>query len=87
MWVVYLIQHNITKQIYIGRTRNLQRRLSEHNSNKSTATRRKSGEWILIYTEVYRNKDDAVRREFRLKHHGSAKHELLKRVNSSLLQG
>ena len=80
---VYVIQHSITKEIYIGRTDDLGRRLKEHNASQQTATKRRSGEWILIYAEAYRSKDDAVKREFRLKQHGRAKQELLKRAESS----
>ena len=85
MFIVYLIQHSITKQIYIGKTNNLQRRLSEHNHNRQTATKRKSGEWNLIYAEAYRNKTDADTRELRLKNHGRAKQELFKRCEKSFI--
>ena len=83
MYSVYVIQHSDTKQIYIGRTNNLKRRIREHNASQQEATRRVVGEWILIYAEAYRSKDDAVKRELRLKQHGRAKQELLKRVESS----
>ncbi len=85
MWIVYVIQHNLSKEIYIGKTNNLKRRLKEHDSGQQTATRRKEGEWILIYAEAYRNKADADRRELRLKDHGRAKQELFKRTQGSLL--
>ncbi|MBI3816473.1 GIY-YIG nuclease family protein [Candidatus Peregrinibacteria bacterium] len=79
-----MIQHDVTKQIYIGKTSDLKRRLSEHNNNRQTSTVRKNGKWILVYAEAYRAKDDATLRETRLKHHGSAKHELKKRIRKSL---
>ena len=85
MHVVYVIQHDRTKQIYIGVTCNLERRLVQHNSNMQKATSRKDGKWILIYAEAYRNKDDAYKREKRLKQHGSGKHELKKRIQGSLI--
>ena len=85
MQVIYLIQHAETKEIYIGCTSHLERRLKEHNAGEQKATRRKTGEWILIYAEAYRDKRDAVRRELRLKDHGRAKQELLKRAEKSLL--
>jgi len=83
MYSVYVIQHSISKEIYIGRTNDLRRRLKEHNASQQTATKRSSGEWILIYAEGYRSKSDAVKRELRLKQHGRAKQELLKRAESS----
>ncbi len=85
MWTVYLIQHNLSKDRYIGKTDDLKRRLKEHNGGQQAATRRQEGEWVLIYAEAYRNKADADRRESRLKDHGRAKQELLKRTQGSLL--
>ena len=80
---VYVLQHTYTKQVYIGRTNNLRQRVKQHNASRTKSTHRKNGEWILIYAEAYRNKDDAVRREARLKQHGRAKQELLKRAELS----
>jgi putative endonuclease len=83
MYTVYVLQHTVTKQIYIGRTNNLRKRIAQHNASRTKSTHRKHGEWILVYAEAYRNKDDAVRREARLKQHGRAKQEVLKRAASS----
>lgn len=85
MYCIYIIQHSISKQIYIGYTSNLKRRLIEHNENKTKSTARKFGKWILIYSEVFRDKADAINREKKLKHHGRAKQELKKRIRCSLL--
>jgi predicted GIY-YIG superfamily endonuclease len=85
MYIVYLIQHSEDKSLYIGKTGNLTKRLEQHNSNQNISTSRKTGKWILIYAEAYRNKEDADMRERRLKAHGSGKHELYKRVKNSLL--
>jgi len=86
MYIIYLIQHSETKQIYIGKTNNLRRRLNEHNSNQQKSTIRKSGMWHLIYAEVYRAKEDADQRELKLKQHGSNKRWLIDRINKSLFQ-
>jgi len=86
MHVVYLIQHDKTHQIYIGRTNNLKRRLREHNSQQQTSTIRKDGQWVLIYAEAYRDKADADAREQKLKQHGTAKHKLKLRIVHSLLR-
>jgi putative endonuclease len=85
MFFVYLLQHTATKEIYIGYTNNVKRRLQEHNTTKGTSTSRKEGTWILIYCEAYKSQTDAMSREKKLKHHGSGKHELLKRIQGSLL--
>ena len=85
MYFVYVLQHSVLKDMYIGRTDNLKRRLHEHNKGLQTATHRITGEWIIVYTEIYRNKKDAEQRELRLKDHGRAKQELFKRIKNSLL--
>ena len=86
MQVVYVIQHSTTGQLYIGQTSNLQQRLDSHNNHRNKSTNRRKGEWILVYAEAYRLKIDANKRESRLKCHGSSKHELVKRISSSLLE-
>jgi putative endonuclease len=85
MFFVYIIQHSEDKDLYIGYTSNLKRRLEEHNACKNKSTRRKVGEWQIVYCEIYRSQTDAENREKKLKHHGSAKHELYKRIANSLL--
>ena len=85
MFAVYLIQNNITKEIYIGYTTDLKARLATHNSRGHKFTTRKNGEWKYVYVELYRDETDARVRENKLKGHGNAKHELLKRLEGSLL--
>ena len=82
---MYIIQNNETKEFYIGKTNNLERRLKEHNNGNQTATKRKNGKWVVVYAEAYRAKADADERELKLKHHGTAKHKLKLRIKNSLL--
>jgi putative endonuclease len=84
MWCIYIIQRDTTKQIYIGFTSDIKRRIAKHNNNQNYSTRHNSGIWKLVYCEIYRTKEDAEKRERRLKHHGRAKQELLKRISKSL---
>ena len=84
MYSLYLLKHSITKELYIGKTNNLKRRLEEHNSGGQVSTHRKNGEWKIVYVEIYKSKSDADTRELKLKQHGSSKHELYKRIKSSL---
>lgn len=83
MWTVYVLKHNITGQIYIGKTNNLRRRIQEHNTGQQKATYRQSGYWFLVYAEAFRSRLDAYDREQKLKNHGRAKQELFKRINRS----
>jgi len=84
MYVVYIIQSQQTKEIYIGYTNNFKKRLFEHNSNKSFSTKNK-GPWRLVYCEVYRDQTDAKQREHRLKYYGRALAQLKRRIAKSLL--
>ena len=84
MWIIYVIQHDETKDRYIGKTNNLKRRLFEHNRKHQNATRRIKGKWIVVYCEIFKSKEDADERELKLKHHGRSKQELFKRIKKSL---
>ena len=85
MHYVYLIQNDVTGELYIGYTTSPTKRLQEHNAKGKKYTTRLKGEWKYVYLEVFRSKDDAMLREKRLKSHASGKHELLKRLGKSLL--
>lgn len=85
MYSVYLIQNTATEERYIGKTNDLQRRVREHNSGEQDATKRKNGKWNLIYAETFRSRQDADKRERKLKQHGSSKRWLFDRVENSLL--
>ena len=85
MWVVYVVQNDFSKEIYIGITHNLDKRLKTHNTKGKKFTTRVKGTWVLIYAEAYRSELDAQAREMRLKAHGSGKIELFKRLKNSLL--
>ena len=83
MWSVYILGHT-SGEIYIGITENLKRRINEHNNGGVKFTTRKDGMWSLAYAEAYSDKNDAHKREARLKQHGRAKQELLRRIQNSL---
>jgi len=85
MTIVYVIQNTFSKELYIGITENLERRLSEHNHHGNTSTHRIQGEWMVVYAEAYRSKEDAEQREIMLKHHGSSKRKLFDRIKKSFL--
>lgn len=83
MFYVYIIE-NENKDLYIGSTNNLKRRISEHNSGASLST--KNFQWKLVYYEAYKSEKDARNREHQLKHHGQAKRWLKERIRNSLKQ-
>lgn len=80
MYYVYLLQSQVDRTFYIGKTRDIENRLSEHNAGKVYYTSRKMP-WEIIYYEAYSNNDLASERERQLKRFSSAYTGLLKRLN------
>ena len=66
MYFVYILLSEKDSKRYIGCTKNLNRRIIEHNSGlvKSTKNRRP---FKLIYFEEFENKSDAMKREKEIK--------------------
>ncbi len=82
MYYFYVIQNEMT-QLYFGSTNNLKRRLTEHQSDKSFAT--KGHHWKLIYYEAYYAESDAREREYQIKNNTGSKKHLLNRIARSRL--
>ena len=59
---VYLLESKLNRRLYIGSTRNLIRRVKEHNLGLNTSTKPYKP-WRLIYYEASLNQNDAKRRE------------------------
>lgn len=66
MFYVYILQSEARKRLYIGKTRNLQKRVKEHNAGQNASTKAFTP-WSLIFYEAYADYDDATRREKYLK--------------------
>jgi putative endonuclease len=86
MFYLYLL-HNLdsksSRRFYVGITKNLDRRVLEHNLGTSNYTS-KFGPWKLVYYEAYLNQQDAIDREYKLKHHGKGLSEIKKRLKASI---
>jgi len=83
MYYVYLIKSVNKDFLYIGSTEDLKRRFTEHNRGTERSTK-SYAPLKLVYYEAYASKKDALIREKMLKHHGSVKGHLKKRVVNSL---
>ena len=83
MYYVYVLKSNRHEFIYIGSTPDLERRFLEHNAGKVKSTKYYSP-LELIYYEAYINKEDALSRESKLKHHGSVVGHLKRRLKNTL---
>jgi len=69
MFYVYVVFNKKVNKFYIGQTENLAERVRFHNNKffKGSYTSRFDGAWELVYSEVYSNRVDAVKREKQLK--------------------
>ena len=65
MFTVYILQDNFGK-LYKGFTNNLKRRLWEHRNGKTRTTSR-MGKIEVVYTENFRDKIEARKRELYFK--------------------
>ena len=66
MWYVYVLLSQKTNHWYIGSTKDLKKRILNHNQGKNLSTKH-GVPWKLIYCEIGLNKDDARAREKYLK--------------------
>ncbi len=76
-YYVYFLESLQNKELYIGFTEDLRKRLQYHNSGRNASTK-KYMPWKLIFYEAYLDKKDAIRREKYLK--TSQGSRLLKRM-------
>ena len=65
-WFVYLLESKKPGKWYIGSTKNLQKRILNHNAGKNLSTKH-GVPWKLIYCEIILNQKDARAREKYLK--------------------
>ena len=66
MFYNYVLQSNKGDNLYIGYTKDLKKRLNEHNQGLNQSTR-PYVPWKVIYYEACLDEDDAKRREGYLK--------------------
>ena len=66
MYHVYVLKSQSTGKRYIGHTGDLERRLAEHNDpqhNKLKHTSRRKGPWVLVHSEEFQTRSEAMKRE------------------------
>jgi putative endonuclease len=66
MFKVYILYSSHLDQYYVGHTQNIEDRLSRHNSGRSLSTK-KGKPWILVYTETFETRSEAMLREKAIK--------------------
>ena len=64
---VYMLKSKGIKPVtYVGYTNNIKKRISLHNSGKG-AKFTKGRNWVLIYKEKFKSKNEAISREYYIK--------------------
>ncbi|MBU3927128.1 MAG: GIY-YIG nuclease family protein [Bacteroidetes bacterium] len=66
MYYIYAIVSEVDQRIYVGFTTDVERRLKEHNSGKTTSTKGYRP-WNILVVEEVTNREEARRREKYLK--------------------
>ena len=67
MFTVYVLHSPKYDKIYIGFTSNLEQRFLSHNHLATKGWSIKFRPWVIIYTESYELKSEALKREKELK--------------------
>ena len=69
-YFVYILQSESTQQYYVGHTDDLQKRVVQHNDPGYTLTtfaEKHSGPWLLVFSETFFTRADAIKRERQIK--------------------
>jgi putative endonuclease len=68
MYYVYILRTS-SNTLYIGQTNNLEKRILEHESKtvKSSKYVRSFPSFKLVYSEIFKTRSEAMRREYELK--------------------
>lgn len=66
MYCLYILKSEKSGKYYTGSTDNIQERLVRHNRGKNKSTK-KDIPWKLVYQEKYETRQDAYRREMKIK--------------------
>jgi predicted GIY-YIG superfamily endonuclease len=87
MFTVYILRTNLNA-LYIGQTKNLEKRLEEHTSHSKKSARylQEYTSFELVYLESYSTRIEAMHRELQLKKWSRKKKEALIAGNLSLLK-
>lgn len=70
MYLVYILKSLSKNRYYIGCTKDIARRLKEHNTGKTRSTKRHAP-WKVVYTEEFKIASEAFKREKEIKSYKS----------------
>lgn len=81
MYYLYILRCS-DNSLYCGQTKDLQRRIEEHNSNDSKSKYTRSRRPVkLVYFEKYKTINEVLKREFEIKKMTKTKKEALVKKN------
>ncbi len=73
---VYMLKSKGAKSVtYVGYTKNLKKRIAQHNSSKG-AKFTKGRKWKLIYKEKLNSKSEAISREYYIKNNRALRNKI-----------
>ena len=67
MFYVYIIVSLKSQKTYVGFTSDIEKRLIAHNHPQNKGWTKRLQPWILLHSEKFENKEDAMKRELELK--------------------
>ena len=73
MFKVYILYSKQIDKYYVGHTENIELRVQRHNEG-STRFTSQTHDWVLVYTETYNTKGEAMKRENEIKRKKSRKY-------------
>lgn len=66
-WFVYIIQSEKDNSYYTGISKDIEKRLKAHNSNKGAKRTKGRGPWVIIWESGILSKSDALKLEYKIK--------------------
>lgn len=80
MYYVYILQSEKNRKYYVGSCENVEERYVRHNTGRVSVTRL-GRPWIVVHTESFETRSEAVRRERKIKSYkgGEAFKKLIKK--------
>ena len=79
-YYVYMLKSKTVKPVtYVGYTKDLKKRIKQHNSGKGAKFTR-GRKWSLVYKEKIRSKSKAISREYYIKKNRSLRKKIMNKL-------
>lgn len=81
-WFVYLLYSESKNRHYVGYTNDLKARLQKHNSDKGAKYTRTAHDWVILYSEEFETKEEAMSYEYKVKSSKKLRNQLYQKAHS-----